>query len=227
MAKLVLLRHGESIWNKKNIFTGWVDIPLSEKGIQQALQTGEQLKEMKFSAVFTSYLVRAQMTAFLALSKVEGEVTPAVVHDEEHEKRNEWYQFPKMEDDTTILPVYLAEALNERFYGDLQGKNKDAVLQEVGQQQFHAWRRSYDGKPPEGESLAETVQRVIPYFEKEIISRVIKGENILVVAHGNTIRGIVKYIDHISDEEIAMVEIPLGEPMIYQFEEGMWGKIAK
>ena len=202
MGKLVLLRHGESVWNKKNVFTGWVNIGLSEGGIEEARKAGKELKKFIFDAVYVSTLIRAQMTVALALAD-QMLLFPG---------DGEW---DKSYGESEFIPVIESAALNERYYGKLQGKNKDAIRQEFGEEQFRLWRRSYDVPPPEGESLKMTIERTLPYCKKEIFPRVEKGETILICAHGNSIRGIVMYLDGLSEEEIVQCEIPTGVPLIY------------
>jgi 2,3-bisphosphoglycerate-dependent phosphoglycerate mutase len=187
-ATLVLLRHGQSDWNKKNIFTGWVDVELSAKGREEAEKANEILKRFKFDAVFTSKLKRAQETARLAL----GDQKVKYIED---------------------------EALNERHYGELQGKNNDEVRALFGPEQVQIWRRSYKDRPPGGESLEDTCNRVLPYFEHKIKPLLEKGKCILIAAHGNSLRALIKYLDHLTDQEIVGIEIPTGVPLIYRFNE--------
>ena len=214
-AKLVLLRHGQSVWNLKNVFTGWVDVPLSPKGIEEALEAGRQLKDIDFDVAFTSTLVRAQMTLFLAMS--ESERVPVVLHPEEA-----WSRFHN--DKMSTLPVYCHSALNERMYGDLQGKNKDETREEFGADQVHIWRRSYDVAPPHGESLKMTKERALPYFDHKIIPFLEKGKNVIISAHGNSLRSIAMELDNLSPEEVVALEIPTGAPIIYTYNDGTWSK---
>jgi 2,3-bisphosphoglycerate-dependent phosphoglycerate mutase len=206
MGKIVLLRHGESVWNQKNVFTGWVNIGLSEKGIQEALEAGENMKEIRFDGVYVSKLIRSQMTVLLALSKNRVSPNPLFQGDP---------HWGKSYGENEFLSVIETEALNERYYGKLQGKNKDAVRAEFGENQFRLWRRSYREAPPEGESLKMTIERTLPFCETEIFPRARRGETLLVCAHGNSIRGIVMYLDKLSEEEIVTLEIPTGVPLIY------------
>jgi 2,3-bisphosphoglycerate-dependent phosphoglycerate mutase len=188
-ATLVLLRHGQSEWNQKNIFTGFVDVPLSEQGIKEAERAKVALKPYKFDAVFCSALHRAQETARIVL----GDQVPA--------------------------EYFCDQSLNERHYGDLQGKNKDEIRAQYGADQVQLWRRSFDVRPPGGESLKDTCARVTPYFIKEIEPRLKAGKTVLVSAHGNSLRALIKYLENISDQEIAMLEIATGVPIIYQFDD--------
>jgi len=214
-AKLVLLRHGQSVWNLKNVFTGWVDVPLSPKGIEEALNAGKALSGIEFDVGFTSTLVRAQMTMFLAMS--ERERLPVVQHPDEG-----WSKAYNKNLD--ILPIFYHNALNERMYGELQGKNKDETRAEFGEEQVHIWRRSYDVAPPGGESLKMTKERTLPYFDHKIVPYLKDGKNVIISAHGNSLRSIVMELDDLSAEEVVKVEIPTGQPIIYTYEDGKWSK---
>lgn len=212
MSYLVLLRHGQSIWNKENLFTGWVDVPLSQEGIMEAMIAGEKLKKFCFDEVYTSVLIRSIQTAMIALSKINCKKMPIIQH--ENGKMAQW---AKINNDLKIMPVFEYEELNERYYGDLQGKNKKETAEKYGEEQVHKWRRSYDIKPPNGESLKDNYERTIPFFKNVIENRLKDGKNILISAHGNSLRAIVKYIENISDEAIPTFEIPTGIPMVYDF----------
>ena len=193
MTILVLIRHGQSVWNATNRFTGWTDVELSEKGEIEAATAGEQLADVRFDVVHTSALIRAQRTAEIVMSKnrVSGEI-----------------------------PTKQDERLNERHYGDLQGLNKAETAEIHGAEQVHIWRRSFDVPPPGGESLEMTAERTIPYFVEEIIPDLGSGMNVLVAAHGNSLRSIVMHIEAISPEDITSLEIPTGVPMYYKFDDG-------
>jgi len=186
---LILVRHGQSQWNLENRFTGWVDVDLSPLGVQEATEAGEILKShgYRFDYGFTSALKRAQETMRIIL-EVIGQ---------------------------TDLPIERDQALNERHYGDLQGLNKAETAQKFGDEQVHIWRRSFDVPPPNGESLKMTGERVMPYYRAKIEPRVLAGETILVAAHGNSLRSLVKELDQISDAEIPELNIPTGKPMRY------------
>jgi 2,3-bisphosphoglycerate-dependent phosphoglycerate mutase len=218
MSKLVLLRHGESVWNKKNVFTGWVDVPLSPNGIHEAIEAGKQLFDIEFDTVFTSVQVRAIETAMLALAQSRSDRTPVVIHDEG--KMKDWTVIysEKMKND--IIPVYRDWHLNERYYGELQGKNKAETAEHYGKEQVHQWRRSYDVPPPNGECLKDTAGRTIPFFKERIMSELESGKDILVSAHGNSLRSIVMHIDGLNEEEVLKLEIPTGKPIVYDYENG-------
>jgi 2,3-bisphosphoglycerate-dependent phosphoglycerate mutase len=187
---LVLVRHGQSDWNLKNLFTGWRDVGLTEKGIAEARAAGKKLKAqgLHFDAAFTSALVRAQRTLDLVLEEM-GQTKIAIVKD---------------------------QALNERDYGDLSGLNKDDARKKWGEEQVHVWRRSYDVAPPGGESLKDTAARVLPYYIQEILPCVLRGDNVIVAAHGNSLRALVMVLEHLSPEQIVGREIATGVPMIYR-----------
>lgn len=190
MSKLVIVRHGQSVWNKENKFTGWVDVDLAEKGVEEANRAGELLKDYKFDAAFTSVLKRANRTLDIILDKIE----------------------------QTDIPITYDEALNERMYGDLQGKNKDEMREEYGEEQVHIWRRSYDVPPPGGESLKDTAERVLPYFEKEIVPMIKAGKNIIISAHGNSLRALIMKLENLTPEEILKTEVPTGVPKVYELD---------
>jgi 2,3-bisphosphoglycerate-dependent phosphoglycerate mutase len=187
---LVLVRHGQSDWNLKNLFTGWKDPGLTEQGIAEAKAAAEKLKQggYRFDVAFTSDLKRAQDTLDIMLDKLG----------------------------QTDLPVIKNKALNERDYGELTGLNKDDARQRWGEEQVHIWRRSFDIAPPGGESLKDTAARVLPYFEKEILPRVLKGERALVSAHGNSLRALIMALENLSGEEIVRRELETGVPIVYQ-----------
>lgn len=222
--KLVLLRHGQSEWNKLNLFTGWKDVDLSEKGVEEAKSAGRKLKEagIEFDIAYTSYLKRAIKTLNIALEEM----------------------------DSLYIETVKTWRLNERHYGALQGLNKKETAEKYGDEQVHIWRRSFDIAPPlmdkddensahrdkkyrdfpqdvipDGESLKLTLERTLPFFMDEIGPSLIAGKNVLVAAHGNSLRSITKYIENISDEEITSVEIATGEPIVYTLDKNL--KIIK
>ena len=190
MATLVLVRHGESQWNLENRFTGWVDVPLSEKGIAEAKAAGEKLKGMVFGKAFTSVLQRAQKTLKLILDTM----------------------------DIPMLPTESEQALNERHYGDLQGLNKAETAKKYGDDQVKIWRRSYDVPPPGGESLKDTAARTPPYFQSRILPELRAGKNIIIVAHGNSLRSIVMDLDKLTREQVLELNIPTGVPIVYEMD---------
>ena len=220
MIKLVLIRHGESEWNKLNLFTGWTDVELSEKGVEEAKNGGKLLKEggYSFDVCYTSYLKRAIHTAWHVLDGVDEDYIPVI---------KDWH-------------------LNERHYGALQGLNKAETAAKYGAEQVHQWRRSFDIAPPEleaddprnqanqvqykgvdpkvlplHESLKDTIARVVPYYNEVIVPEIKAGKKVLIAAHGNSLRALVKYLDNISDEDIAGLNIPTGVPLVYELDEDL------
>lgn len=218
MKRLVIVRHGESEWNQKNLFTGWVDVELSDNGREEAKRAGKALKEagIDFDICFTSYLKRAINTQQIILKEME----------------REW------------LPVFKSYKLNERHYGALSGLNKKETAEKYGDEQVKIWRRSFDVRPPMMEednqynslknpayrnvdpaevpmceSLKDTIARTVPYFEKEIKPLVMEGKRVMIAAHGNSLRSLIKYFENISDDEIINVEIPTGTPLVYEFDD--------
>lgn len=187
---LVLVRHGQSEWNLKNLFTGWRDVDLTEQGVKEAREAGRKLKAqgLVFDVAFTSALKRAQRTLDLMLEELG----------------------------QTKLPVFKDEALNERDYGDLAGLNKDDARAKWGEEQVHIWRRSYDVAPPGGESLKDTLARALPYYVTEILPRVLRGERVLVAAHGNSLRALIMVLEKLNKESILKREIGTGVPIIYR-----------
>lgn len=218
MSKLILLRHGESVWNQRNLFTGWVDVPLSQKGIDEAMKAGEKIKDLPIDIIFSSTLIRGLMTAMLAMVHHTSQKTPVVIH--ETGKLKEWATIYSEEEKKEIIPVYSSSDLNERMYGQLQGLNKDEMRKKFGVEQVQIWRRSYSERPPEGESLEMTAKRSIPYFKKKIVPYLHEGKNIFISAHGNSLRSIIKYIDGLTDEQVVQLELATGVPVIYDYVQG-------
>lgn len=187
MPILTLIRHGQSIWNLQNRFTGWVDVPLSEQGREEAKRAAGHIRDMKFDVAYTSALRRAQHTLEIIQDELGWE-----------------------------LPVIRDQALNERHYGDLQGLDKDETRARHGDEQVHIWRRSFDVPPPNGEALKNTAERTLPFFDRCIMGDIRKGRNVLVVAHGNSNRSIVMKLDGLSGEEIMKLELATGVPLVYE-----------
>jgi 2,3-bisphosphoglycerate-dependent phosphoglycerate mutase len=215
MAKLILTRHGQSLWNAENKFTGWVDVPLSEMGRAEATIASCKLRDYRVRVCFTSMLFRAMETAVIILTEVDdicdGRI-PIIKHDEDED----WHGWDKYNGDPEQeLPVYTAAALDERYYGELQGLNKAETAAKFGKEQVHLWRRSYDVAPPGGESLADTVKRTVPFFRDRILKHLMAGDNVLIAAHGNSLRSIIKYLENLSEEEIVKVELGTAVPIVY------------
>jgi len=186
MGKLVLVRHGQSLWNLENRFTGWVDVPLTKKGEEEARNAGQRLKGISFDVAYTSALRRAQRTLALILETTGADV-----------------------------PVISDQALNERHYGDLSGLNKEQTAEKFGKEQVHIWRRSYDVPPPNGESLKDTAARTLPFFDRCILGDLEQGKNVLVVAHGNSNRSIVMQLDKLTKEQVLELNLDTGVPLVY------------
>lgn len=217
---LILLRHGESMWNRDNLFTGWVDLPLSRKGIDEAFLAGQALAPFDLDIVFCSSLIRSIMTAMIALCEHPSKKTPVILHPEGRQK--EWAKIYSEKALSTTLPVYSDEALNERMYGALQGLNKKETADKFGAEVVHRWRRGYSDRPPEGESLELTSERTLPYFKSTIEPVLREGKTTLISAHGNSLRAIIKYIENLDAETIVKRELTTGFPYIYQFKEGVY-----
>lgn len=216
-SKLILLRHGQSEWNKRNLFTGWVDIPLSQEGIQEAFEAGKHIAHLPVDMIYVSSLSRAQMTATIAMSVHRSGKVPVFLHGDKAQQRERIYD---EETQASTIPVMIAWQLNERMYGELQGLNKQQTREKFGDAQVQIWRRSFDVAPPGGESLADTAARTIPYFESNILPHLKEGKNILIVAHGNSLRSIVMSLDGLSREEVVKLELATGEPLIYVYDKG-------
>jgi len=222
-AKLILMRHGESEWNKLNLFTGWVDIPLSYEGIQESLEAGKKIAQIPIDIIFVSSLIRAQMSAMVAMTLHEGGKVPCIQHPHE-EHLQKWGVIFSEKAKEECIPVYVAWQLNERMYGRLQGLNKQETMNKFGAEQVKIWRRSYDIAPPEGESLEMTAKRSIPFFEEEIVPFLQKGQNVLVSAHGNSLRSIIMSLEKLSKEQVIELELKTGDPLIYIYHQGNWSK---
>ena len=233
MPRLILMRHGQSMWNQAGLFTGWVDVPLSQTGIEEAIHAGKSIASIPIDEVHVSTLIRAQMTAMLALAHHDGGKTPVIQYpteltpglSENETKMRAWSQIRDQVNDLNVLPVYPAWQLNERMYGELQGLDKEETRQKYGAEQVHIWRRSFDVPPPQGESLELTAQRTIPYFERTIVARLKEGKNVFIAAHGNSLRSIIMYLEGLTSEEVLGLEVPTGTPILYEFEDGTWTKV--
>lgn len=222
-SKLILLRHGESEWNRRNLFTGWVDVPLSEKGIQEALKAGQACAPLPIDVVFTSTLIRAQMTASLALLHHSSGKVLRFVHTGDNARA---FEKSAPEALSQTIPVYSAWELNERMYGELQGLNKQKALEKWGPAQVHSWRRSFHDIPPGGESLKMTAARTVPYFQEHILSQLKQGLSVFVCAHGNSLRSIVMFLENIEEDKVMDLEIATGEPLFYTFSKQQWRRDA-
>lgn len=223
MSKLILLRHGQSEWNKQNVFTGWVDIPLSFEGVQEALNAGKLIAGISIDSIHSSTLIRGIMTALLAMTLHHSKKIPYLLHADEKGFEG-WQNCYSKETLATMIPVKTAWQLNERMYGELQGMNKDAMREKFGEEQIQLWRRSFDLVPPNGESLKMTSLRTLPYFRQEIVKELEGGKNVFVSAHGNSLRSIVMEIEGLNEEEVLQLEIPTGRPLLYDYVKGQFEK---
>ena len=193
MAQLLIFRHGQSVWNLENKFTGWVDVELSPKGIEEAKQAGFKIQNLHFDYAYSSSLLRAQNTLKIALKTAN--------HLE--------------------IPITFDKALNERMYGDLEGLDKTETAKKYGEEQVKIWRRSFDIPPPNGESLKDTAARVLPYFKDEIIPKLKEGKSIVIVAHGNSLRALIMFLEQMTPEQILEFEIGTAQPRLYELDENM------
>lgn len=219
MGKLILMRHGESLWNKKNLFTGWVDVPLSKKGIEEAFEAGSKIADIPIDVAFTSTLVRAQQTLAIALTQNKWGKTPVFMHQGEG-KLEEWGKIYSEKALADIIPVYTAWQLNERMYGELQGLNKEETAQKFGKDQVQLWRRSYKTAPPQGESLELCKARTLPYFDQMVLPLVRSDKNVLISAHGNSLRSILMELNALNEQEVVSLEISFGAPIYFEWSEG-------
>ena len=217
LSKLVLVRHGQSQWNLENRFTGWVDVPLSKKGIEEAVSAGKKLKDYEFDTMYVSHMLRAIQTLHYILIKSNSKKTPIIYHEEK--RIHDWEHHTG--DPDSEIPIFMSVDLAERYYGNLQGLNKQKTREEYGDEQVHHWRRSYETNPPGGESLKNTCERTTPYFEKYILKDLHEGKTVLVSAHGNSLRAITMHVEKISEQEIPGLEIPTGVPIVYSYDENM------
>ncbi|MCB1118464.1 MAG: 2,3-bisphosphoglycerate-dependent phosphoglycerate mutase [Chlamydiia bacterium] len=223
MAKLILMRHGQSVWNARNLFTGWVDVPLSEKGVEEALEGGKKIADLPIDVVFTSSLIRAQMTGMLALLHHHSQKTPQILHEGQG-NLEAWARINDPKIATSCMPIYYAWQLNERYYGDLQGLNKAEMMEKYGKEQVQVWRRSFRTAPPNGESLAMTTERVIPYFKDQIVPYLEQGKHVFIPAHGNSLRAIIMYLDGLSEDEVVKLELATGDPIVYDYTESAFSR---
>lgn len=217
LSRLIMVRHGQSQWNLENRFTGWVDVPLSDKGIEEAISAGKKLKDIEYDTIYVSHMLRAIQTLHYILLESNSKRTPIIYHEEK--RIRDWEHHTG--DRNLEVPIYQTVDLAERYYGNLQGLNKAKTMEKYGKEQVHLWRRSFDVNPPGGESLKGTSERTIPYFKKYILKDLKEGKTVLVVAHGNSQRSITMYVENISKEDIPNVEIPTGIPILHIFDDKM------
>ncbi|XP_021896095.1 uncharacterized protein LOC110813320 [Carica papaya] len=218
-AALILVRHGESLWNEKNLFTGCVDVPLTKRGVEEAIEAGKRISNIPVDMIYTSALIRAQMTAMLAMTQHRRKKVPIFIHNET-EQAKAWSQIFSEDTKKQSIPVIAAWQLNERMYGELQGLNKQETAERYGKEQVHEWRRSYNIPPPNGESLEMCAERAVAYFMDNIEPQLLAGKNVLIAAHGNSLRSIIMYLDKLTSQEVISLELSTGIPLLYIFKEG-------
>ncbi|WP_013334378.1 2,3-bisphosphoglycerate-dependent phosphoglycerate mutase [Gloeothece verrucosa] len=228
MAKLILLRHGQSLWNAANKFTGWVDIPLSEQGRAEAMIASCKLRahNYRIDMCFTSMLFRAMETAVICLTECDeicGNKIPIFKHDATDPNWHGWDKYEGNGEDE--LPIFPTVALDERYYGDLQGLNKQETAEKYGKYQVQEWRRSFNVRPPGGESLEDTLKRTLPFFQEHILKQVTQGNNVLIAAHGNSLRSIIMSLENIPEQEIPHLELATGVPIVYDID--VTGKMTR
>lgn len=220
MAKLILLRHFQSQWNLENRFTGWVDVPLCQEGLDKVPAVGRKLSQFQLDVIYSSPLVR-NLDSVL---KISAHLRKYPIFQHLKGKMKDWGHFAEIA--KTHIPVYISEALNERYYGKLQGLNKEEEMKKYGQEKVRLWRRSFKIAPPGGENLKDVYQRAVPFFQKYIEKDLKEGKNVLVVASHNSLRAIIKYLEKISDDDIINVEVPYAGLLSYEFEQGkyLWAR---
>lgn len=219
MSTLILVRHGQSLWNALNKFTGWVDVPLSERGRAEATIASCRLSSYRINVCFTSKLIRAIETAMIVLTEQDdicGGKIPIIKHEATDQDWHGWDQYEG--NPTEELPIFTNAALDERFYGELQGLNKAETAEKYGHDKVQEWRRSYDIRPPGGESLADTQKRVVAYFCSRILPHLQQGDPVLVAAHGNSLRSIMMKLENLSPEEVTKLELVTGVPIVYELD---------
>jgi len=217
MPKLILLRHIKSQWNEENRFTGWMDVPLAENEIQKAKDLAKKIFQFKIDKIYTSALFRNQDTV-ARMFEFGNKKYPVFMHLDGG-KMQKWAHYIDLSRDD--VPVYVTEKLNERYYGKMQGGNKETAMKKFGKEQVHLWRRSYNIAPPGGESLKDVFKRTTPFYQKYIEKDLKRGKNVLIVGSHNSLRAIVKYIEKIPDEDIINLEIPYGGIIEYEFDKSL------
>ncbi len=217
MPKLILLRHIKSQWNEENRFTGWMDVPLDENEIHKAKELADKIFQLQIDKIYTSPLFR-NMDTVARMFEFGNKKYPVFIHLE-GEKMQKWGNYVDISEDD--VSVFASEKLNERYYGRLQGENKESAMKKYGKEKVHLWRRSYNIVPPGGESLKDVFKRTTPFYQKYIEKDLRGGKNVLIVASHNPLRAIVKYIEKIPDEDIINLEIPYGGIIEYEFNESL------
>jgi 2,3-bisphosphoglycerate-dependent phosphoglycerate mutase len=219
MGYLFLVRHGESRWNLSNKFTGWVDVPLSQKGVQDVMGVADTLNNVELHHAFTSNLERAHQTLTIILSRQK--MTGIFLHPDE--KKKSWYTFDESKNGHDIQ-VHATALLNERYYGKLQGMDKDAARKKFGEDVVKKWRRGWDERPPGGESIKDVYKRAMPFFKKHVTPLLEDNKNVIISAHGNTLRAVLKYIENMPPDKIPHLNLPPAELITYDFQKGMFSR---
>ncbi|XP_062098831.1 2,3-bisphosphoglycerate-dependent phosphoglycerate mutase 1-like [Humulus lupulus] len=222
-AALILIRHGESLWNEKNLFTGCVDVPLTKKGVDEAIEAGKRISNIPVDVIYTSSLIRAQMTAMLAMTQHSRKKVPIIIH-KESEQAEAWTQIYSEDTKKQSIPVITSWQLNERMYGELQGLNKQETAERYGKEKVHEWRRSFDIPPPSGESLEMCSERAVAYFREHVEPHLQLGKHVMVAAHGNSLRSIIMYLDKLTTQEVISLELSTGIPLLYIYKDGTFMK---
>ena len=217
MGKLVLIRHGESLWNGRNLFTGWVDVPLTQAGIVEASWASRQVNSIGFDVVYTSALIRSLQTAFIVLLSDPKHRTPYLVHTSDLIHRK-WYNRFCAAEHKNMIPVYRCRQLNERYYGDLQGFSKAKIADIFSVEEVVSWRKGYTERPPKGESLKDTSNRVIPFFNRVIMKQLDEGNNVLVSAHSNTLRSILMKLEQMDEAQVVGLEVDTASVAVYNYD---------
>ncbi|CAA2972902.1 uncharacterized protein LOC111367517 isoform X3 [Olea europaea var. sylvestris] len=206
------------MWNEKNLFTGCVDVPLTSKGVEEAIEAGKRISNLPLDIIYMSALIRSQMTAMLALTEHRCLKVPIIIHKETEQARI-WSQIYSDGTKKESIPVVKAWQLNERMYGELQGFNKQETAERYGKEQVHKWRRSYNVQPPNGESLEMCLGRAVSFFKDNIEPQLLRGRHVMVVAHANSLRSIIMYLDKLTPQEVINLELSTGVPMLYIYKD--------
>ncbi|KAK9011703.1 hypothetical protein V6N11_039786 [Hibiscus sabdariffa] len=217
---LILIRHGESLWNEKNLFTGCVNVPLSKKGVEEAVEAGKRISNIPVDMIYTSSLIRAQMTAMLVMTEHRHKKVPIIQRNESDREKEYWSQVSSEETIRQSVPVITAWELNERMYGELQGLNKQETAERFGEEKVHEWRRSYDIPPPNGESLEMCSRRAVAYFRERVEPQLQSGKHVMIASHANSLRSIIMYLEKLTPHEVTALELPTATPLLYIYNGG-------
>ncbi|KAK9037720.1 hypothetical protein V6N11_022622 [Hibiscus sabdariffa] len=217
---LILIRHGESLWNEKNLFTGCVNVPLSKKGVEEAVEAGKRISNIPVDMIYTSLLIRAQMTAMLVMTEHRHKKVPIIQRNKSDREKEYWSQVSSEETIRQSVPVITAWELNERMYGELQGLNKQETAERYGEEKVREWRRSYDIPPPNGESLEMCSRRAVAYFREHVEPQLQSGKHVMIASHANSLRSIIMYLEKLTPQEVTALELPTATPLLYIYKGG-------